>query len=71
MNNLTEATARELDLGHSVMVRHLPHFVRFSASVSISGTGKVMRTYNPPSLSSLSTSVVVANSSPDKIQRYV
>jgi hypothetical protein len=59
----------ELDLANSVESRHLPHYTRFRVDVSFSGVGQVVRTYNPLSLSSLASTLVVANSTPEMVQR--
>jgi hypothetical protein len=71
MDSFTEIVANELALGRNVRVHHLPHYVRFSAQVSNAGGGMVTRSYNPPSLSSLAGTLVVANASPAKVQRYI
>jgi hypothetical protein len=70
MEDLTKTISQELSLVDRVQSHHLPHYSRFHCQVGHVGSGQVRRIYNPPSLASLASVIVVANSEPVKIQRY-
>jgi hypothetical protein len=65
----TKQVSHQLGLANCVEVRHLPHYTRFNATFSFSGAGLISRVYSPPSLASLTSTLVVANSTPEDVQR--
>jgi hypothetical protein len=67
--SFTEEVSLSLGLSHCVEVRHLPHYTRFTSTVSFTAVGQVTRSYSPVSLASLASTLVVANTTPERLQR--
>ena len=67
-NKYVKAVSDELNMKFSVFPRHLPHYTRFTSSLKVEG-GVPIRTFSPPTLSSLASALVVANTDPEDVQR--
>jgi hypothetical protein len=68
---MSEVTEIISDLGMSVSVqpRHLPCHVRFESRV-VAKNGLAVRIYNPLSLGSLCSSLIVANTEKETLKRF-
>ena len=67
-DNTYQDCLKELEPTMTVYPRHLPFYSRFESRLEVSA-GQVIRVYNPPSLSKLSSVLLVANCAPEKVQR--
>jgi hypothetical protein len=68
MAEVRQVVHSELHLTMGVHPRHLPHHTRFVSHTAFTSTGPA-RVFNPVSLASLCSTLLVANSEPDLVKR--